>query len=129
MSATYTLMKDGVAVVGAEKINIPLDMVVSAGDVKSCTVADAPVAGFVVGDKYLDFVLANSTEHVYVKVADLVDTYTAGTGITIAGNQVAIDTAVVAQKATTLAGYGITDAYTSTEANGLFGNLIYEELV
>ena len=36
-------MKDGVAVVGAEKINIPLDMVVSAGEVKSCTVADTPL--------------------------------------------------------------------------------------
>lgn len=128
MSATYTLMKDGVAVAGAEKINIPLDTAVSGGTVETCTVADQPVEGLEVGDKYIDFTLANSSDHIYIPVNTLVDVYTQGTGIVISNNQVAIDTSVVAQKATTLAGYGIEDAYTSTQADAKFGNLTYEEL-
>ena len=128
MSATYTLMKDGVAVAGAEKINIPLDTAVSGGTVRTCETADEPVEGLEVGDKYIDFTLANSSDHIYIPVNTLVDVYTQGTGIVISNNQVAIDTSVVAQKATTLAGYGIEDAYTSTQADAKFGNLTYEEL-
>lgn len=127
-AATYFLTADGVAVSGAEKIQIPLDMVVSAGEVKTCATANQPVSGLAVGDKYIEFSLANSSDKVIVPVADLVDTYTEGTGIDIASNVVSIDTTVVAQKATTLAGYGIADAYTKTQANAAFGNLTYEEL-
>ena len=144
-SATYYLTKDGEQV--GEKINIPKDMVVQSGTVETCATADSPVAGLAVGDKYIDLVLANSeNSHVYVKVTDLVDVYTAGNGIVISGNQVSVDTTKVslkadvdaalalkadaadldvlatkeevankADKATTLAGYGITDAITYVE--------------
>lgn len=142
-SATYYLTKDGEQV--GEKINIPKDMVVQSGSVKTCTDANSPVEGFAVGDKYIDLVLANAdNSHVYVKVTDLVDTYTAGEGIVITGNQVSVDTSKIytktqvdaalalkadasevqalteevagkAAKATTLAGYGITDAITYVE--------------
>lgn len=71
-SATYILAKDGTQV--GEKINIPKDMVVQSGSVKTVTTADTPVAGYVVGDKYVDLVLANSdNSHVYILVSDLVD--------------------------------------------------------
>lgn len=135
-SATYQLTKDGEAV--GEKINIPKDMVVQSGSVKTCAVADTPLAGLAVGDKYIDLVLANAEDsHVYIKVTDLVDLYTSGTGIVISDNQVSIDSTVVAMKAdlatlavksevntalagkadkaTTLAGYGISDAITYVE--------------
>ena len=141
-SATYYLTKDGTQV--GEKINIPKDMVVQSGSVKSVTTADSPVSGYKVGDKYIDLVLANATNsHIYILVSDLIDVYTAGTGITISGNQVSVNTSVIASKsyvdtelakkavkadvdtalagkadaATTLAGYGITDAYTKTQVN------------
>ena len=127
-AATYFLTADGTAVSGAEKIQIPLDMVVSSGEVKSCATENQPVQGLGVGDKYIEFSLANSSDKVIVPVADLVDVYTEGTGIDIASNVVSIDTSVVAQKATTLSGYGIADAYTKTQADAAFGNLTYEEL-
>lgn len=89
-AATYHLTKDNVNVGAA--INIPKDMVVSSGTVETCTVADVPVEGYVVGDKYIDLVLANaSSSHIYVKVSDLVDTYTAGTAISISNNQISVD--------------------------------------
>ena len=89
-SATYHLTKDNVNVGAA--INIPKDMVVSSGTVETCVEDDVPVAGYVVGDKYIDLVLANaSSSHVYVKVSDLVDTYTAGTAITISNNQISVN--------------------------------------
>lgn len=89
-AATYNLKKDGV-VVGAS-INIPKDMVVSSGDVKTCSTADVPVAGYKVGDKYIDLVLANAdSSHIYILVSDLIDVYTAGTAISISGNQISVD--------------------------------------
>lgn len=89
-AATYNLKKDGV-VVGAS-INIPKDMVVSSGEVKTCSTADVPVAGYKVGDKYIDLVLANAdSSHIYILVSDLIDVYTAGTAISISGNQISVD--------------------------------------
>lgn len=126
-SATYYLTKDGVQV--GDKINIPKDMVVQSGSVETCTTAGTPIADLAVGDKYIDLLLANAEDsHVYIKVTDLVDVYTAGEGIVISGNKVSVDTTKVAlksdittaiegkaDKATTLAGYGITDAITYVE--------------
>lgn len=144
-SASYQLQKDGAAV-GAT-INIPKDMVVQSGSVQTVTEEDTPVAGYQIGAKYIDLVLANAdNQHIYILVTDLVDVYTAGTGITITGNTVAVNTSTIAtvsamntglaakaDKATTLAGYGITDAYTKEEADAKFaeaaGNtLTYEEI-
>ncbi len=139
-SATYQLTQDGEPV--GDKINIPKDMVVQSGQVSVVVTDDVPVQGYKVGDKYIDLLLANTdNEHIYVLVSDLVDVYSAGSGIVITGNSVAIDTSVVAlkgesytkseadnrflqahqdisgkaDKATTLAGYGITDALSYEE--------------
>lgn len=55
-------------------INIPKDMVVQSGSVQICTVDNVPVQGYVVGDKYIDLVIANSNnQHIYILVSDLVD--------------------------------------------------------
>ena len=74
--ASY-VVKQGGSQVGAT-INIPKDFLVKSGSVKTCTVADQPVSGYVVGDKYLDLVVntkdgSGSDEHLYVLVSDLVD--------------------------------------------------------
>lgn len=77
-SATYNLTKDGVAV-GAS-INIPKDLVVESGSVKTVLEYGIPYEGAVVGHKYLDLVLANSSSsHIYIPVNDLVEDY-AGEG-------------------------------------------------
>lgn len=94
-SATYQLTKDGTKV--GDSINIPKDLVVESGSVKTCETADEPVVGYKLGDKYIDLVLANSNdEHIYILVSDLVDVYTAGEGIKITGNVISVDTSVVA---------------------------------
>ncbi len=146
-SATYYLTKDGAQ--AGEKINIPKDMVVESGTVKACETANQPVQGLAVGDKYIDLVIANSNgKHIYIPVEDLVDDYTAGTAITISGRTINVNldtlkqtfaqkTEVTTQlnlkanKATTLAGYGITDAYTKGEVDSKISALnyiTYEEL-
>lgn len=89
-ASTYNLTKDGV-VVGAS-INIPKDMVVSSGSVETCSEENVPVQGYAKGDKYIDLVLANAaSSHIYIKVTDLIDVYTAGTAITISNNQISVD--------------------------------------
>lgn len=84
---TYQLKKDS-TYVGA-KINIPKDMVVSSGSVKTVTQTDVPYSGAVIGDKYIDLVIANATSsHIYIPVKDLVDVYTAGTSISVSNSNV-----------------------------------------
>lgn len=74
-------VKQGGSKVGAS-INIPKDFLVKSASLETCTVDDEPVEGYVVGDKYFDFVIntkdgSGSDEHLYVLVTDLIDTYTA----------------------------------------------------
>lgn len=84
-ASSYALKKDNVQV-GAT-INIPLDMVVESGEVKTVTTADVPYQGAVVGDKYIDLTIANTAQnHIYIPVKDLVDVYVAGNGISISNN-------------------------------------------
>lgn len=79
-AAVYHLTKDGENV--GEAINIPKDLFVASGEI-----VENP-AGQPEG-KYLKLVLRNQTAPVYINVADLVDAYTEGNGITISGtNQV-----------------------------------------
>lgn len=92
--ASYQLEKDGV--VSGAVIDIPKDYLVKSASCKTCTKADDPITGLKVGDKYLDFVIntKDSTvatgDHVYVNVADLVDTYTEGTNIKIENNSISL---------------------------------------
>lgn len=93
---TYSLTADGVET--GVKINIPKDLVVQSGQIQTVTTADTPYQGAAVGDKYIDLTLNDATEdHIYIPVEDLVDVYTAGTGINIsASNEISVDTTVIA---------------------------------
>ncbi len=91
-AATY-IVKQGGAQVG-EAINIPKDFLVKSGEVKTCEADNAPVTGYKKGDKYLDFVVNTvaddeTAKHIYIKLTDLVDVYTAAQGASEV--QVAID--------------------------------------
>lgn len=90
--ATYQLYKNNAAVAGSV-INIPKDYLVKSAEVKTCTTADTPVQGYVVGDKYIDFVVNTvdndgTASHIYLLVSELVDVYTAGNGINITNQNV-----------------------------------------
>ncbi len=85
----YKLQNNGQDITGSATINIPKDMVVSAGEVKTCTQANVPVQGLAVGDKYIDLTIANATtDHIYIPVKDLMDVYTEGNGIDISASNV-----------------------------------------
>lgn len=107
-AATYNMTKDG-EVVGTS-INIPKDYLVKSASIKTVETADAPVTGYKVGDKYIDFVV-NSVDdegnesHLYLLVTELVDAYTAGVGIEISADNVV---SLVVQDGTKEVG-GITD--------------------
>ena len=93
--ATYHVKQNG-AKVGAS-INIPKDYLVKSATVGTVSTANTPVTGYKVGDKYLDFVIntkdsSGTDEHLYVLVSDLIDTYTAGSGLTLTDNEFSIGT-------------------------------------
>lgn len=91
-AATYQLFKGGVAT--GDKINVPKDMVVSAGEMKYCETANTPVSGLAVGDPYIELTIANNDgSKIYIPVKDLVDTYTAGAGLSLSNGAFSIDTA------------------------------------
>lgn len=95
-AATYQLFsvtagEDPVETAVGAKINIPKDMVVSGGEVKTVTTADVPYSGAVVGDKYIDLTIANAAnDHLYIPVKDLVDIYTAGSGLSLTNGEFAV---------------------------------------
>ena len=90
--ATYQLYKNGAAIAGSV-VNIPKDYLVKSAEIKTWSTADTPVQGYVVGDKYIDFVVNTvdndgTASHIYLLVSELVDAYTAGNGINITNQNV-----------------------------------------
>lgn len=107
--SSYNLTKNG-EVVGST-INIPKDYLVKSATLETVTVEDTPVEGYIVGDKYIDFVVNTvqgdeNTHHIYLLVSDLVDTYKSGQGIVISDDNVV---SIVMQDGTKTVG-GITSA-------------------
>lgn len=97
-AASYQLQdKEGNAM--GVTIDIPKDMVIANAEVKEVEVADQPYSGAVVGDKYIDFTIANaSSDHIYLPAKDLFDMYVAGNGIDITGNKITVKIDAATQK-------------------------------
>lgn len=122
---TYVIKQNNVQV--GSKINIPKDYLVKSASMKTCSAANNPVQGYAVGDKYLDFVIntkddTGTDEHIYINVKDLVDTYTAGSGLTLSSNQFsisngAISKSMLASGVQTSLGYA--DSYNSSVAKNI----------
>ena len=92
-SATYKLKRtaEGTGTYVGDAINIPKDAVLSGGTYEIVETADTPYAGAVVGDPYVDLVVANAEEsHIYIPLKGLVDTVKAGDGISVTNNTVSV---------------------------------------
>ena len=119
--ATYVVKQNGTQV--GEKINIPKDFLVKSASLKTCTTANSPLNGLAVNDPYLDFVVnvkegASATdEHIYINVKDLVDTYTAGTGLTLSNGQFSLTDASNYVKKSSTSGYIKNDGTIGTPPN------------
>lgn len=65
-----------------DEIIIPKDLVISSGSLEIVSETDIPYNGAVIGEPYLDIVLNNAdSDHIYIPVKGLVDTYNAGDGL------------------------------------------------
>lgn len=107
-AAVYYLTKNGVNTGVA--INIPKDLFVESGEI--VTNPFGQPAG-----KYLKLVLQNQTEPIYINVADLVDAYTSGIGISISiNNEISIK--IVVGNGLSADADGIKMATVTTTANG-----------
>ncbi len=98
--ASYVVKQNGAQV--GSTINIPKDYLVKSATVGTVSTANNPVTGYQVGDKYLDFIIntkdnTGTDEHLYVNVKDLVDTYTAGSGITLTDGQFSISNGAISK--------------------------------
>lgn len=75
-----------------DEITIPKDLVISSGSLEVVAEADVPYAGAVVGDPYLDIVLNNvDSDHIYIPVKGLVDTYSAGDGLQLVNGKFSVN--------------------------------------
>lgn len=87
-AAVYHLQKDGANV--GEAINIPKDMVVESGKVVWGSYTDGtftPATDKKNATPYIELTLANSSaDKIYIAIADLVNEYSAGDGISITNN-------------------------------------------
>lgn len=107
-AAIYHLTKDGTNTGAA--INIPKDLFVKEGKI-----VDNPT-GQPAG-KYIELTLQNQTNPIYINVADLVDAYTPGNGITISATN-EVSAKVVAANGLSVGASGIAMALASGTANG-----------
>ena len=92
-SVSYKLKKiigNDISYVG-DTINIAKDMMLHSVTMEVVVEADVPYAGAVIGDSYIKMVFndANASA-VYIPVANLVNTYSAGDGIEIVNNTISV---------------------------------------
>lgn len=117
-AAIYHLTKDGSNI--GEPINIPKDLFVKEGKI-----VDNP-PGQPAG-KYIELTLQNQTDPIYINVADLVDAYTSGNGITISTSNV-ISANVVAANGLSVDSGGIKMGLASDSANGAMSSGDFSKL-
>lgn len=117
-AAIYHLTKDGTNTGAA--INIPKDLFVKEGKV-----VDNP-AGQPAG-KYIELTLQNQTNPIYINVADLVDAYTPGNGITISATN-EVSAKVVAANGLSVDASGIAMSLASATANGAMSSAQFTKL-
>lgn len=117
-AAIYHLTKDGVNTGAA--INIPKDLFVKEGKI-----VDNP-SGQPAG-KYIELTLQNQANPIYINVADLVDAYTEGNGITISGTN-EISAKVVVANGLSVGASGIAMALASGTANGAMSSAQFTKL-
>jgi len=92
-ATSYKLKKtvDGTSTYLGDIINIAKDMVLQGATLKTVTEVDVPYAGAAIGDPYIDMVFNDATQsHIYIPVKELVDTYTAGSGIEIVDSNISV---------------------------------------
>ena len=117
-AAIYHLTKDGTNTGAA--INIPKDLFVKEGKV-----VDNPT-GQPAG-KYIELTLQNQANPIYINVADLVDAYTPGNGITISATN-EVSAKVVAANGLSVGAAGIAMALASGTANGAMSSAQFTKL-
>lgn len=117
-AAIYHLTKDGTNTGAA--INIPKDLFVKEGKV-----VDNPT-GQPTG-KYIELTLQNQTNPIYINVADLVDAYTPGNGITISATN-EVSAKVVAANGLSVGVSGIAMGLASGTANGAMSSAQFTKL-
>ena len=96
-------------------IDIPKELVVESGSVEEVTEANTPYAGAVVGDKYIELVIANQEDPIYVPAKDLVDIYTAKELTTESTDEVKIAISNTNEISATLVDGKVTESKLSTD--------------
>ena len=131
--ATYKLQANTgesgayVDVSGADAINIPKDFLVKSATLETVDTDDDPVAGYVVGDKYIDFVInvysdgddsgSETDEHIYINVKDLFNPYTAGDGLDLTDGEFSVVAASNGGLEVTASGVAVDIADNSLQAD------------
>ena len=123
---SYCIKENGVQ--KGATINIPKDYLVKSAEVKTVTAADTPVEGYVVGQKYIDFVVnsvdgTGNESHIYILVDDLMKPLKAGNGIDVgADNTIAVVVDGANANGLSVGANGLTMAIVTASTNGVGGS-------
>ena len=100
-------------------INIPKDMVLESATLETVTEENTPYLGAAVGDPYIHMVFNDaSASAINVPVKGLVDTYTAGDGISIVDNVISVKIAENANGLVAVDGGALSIALATTTSAG-----------
>lgn len=111
----YSINQGGIQV---GTIDIPKDQTITGGSIKTVTETNNPYIGAVIGDKYFDFIAANTESgHIYVGANDLVDNYIQGNGIQVQNKVISIKIDSSSEGFLTLSGNGIKLSGVQTAIN------------
>ena len=122
-AVTYVVKQNGTQV--GTKINIPKDFLVKSAELKTVTTKNQPVSGYLVGDKYIDFIInasdnSETNQHIYLNVKDLVDVYTADeSSLTVSNNKFSIKSGGVASTHLNTALQNLINSKIDTPGTGL----------
>ena len=115
-AATYVIKQGGTAL--SPKINIPKDYLVKSASMGTCTTANNPYLDFVINTKDS----SATDEHLYILVSDLIDTYTAGSGLTLSNNEFSISNGAISLSmlsSSVQTSLGYADTFHSSPAAGI----------
>lgn len=114
VAKVYTISQNG----NSFNINIPKDIMVSSGEVKTVGSGETPYTGANEGDTYIQLMLNGNTTPVNIPANSLVDVYTGNNGIAVSNYTISAVIDPTESNGISASSAGLSLALATTQSNG-----------